>query len=244
MRAAVLAFALLLVACNASWAQSTPSPDPVEIRLGDNPPPPPPNDREQSDTVEHFLAARQRGSIDSTMKADARAMLHGATAIPDESLFGRSGRSIAAFDFRDESVQKDDSGNFEVSVYLLLAGPDSRVVESRDETLAFARFGDDYACTAIRPTNVIAWEEDSVVETARSLEASKALDRATRYLQASAGERTHILAYSLADVERDSNGRVVVQCLRFQANLGKRGFDVTTTPLVVNRDDSVEVGSN
>jgi hypothetical protein len=244
MRAAVLAFALLLVACSASWAQNAPSPDPVEIRLGDDPPPPPPDDRAPANAVERFLAARQQGSIDSTMRADARAMLHGGQAVSDESLFGRPGQSIAAFDFHDESVQKDDSGNFEVSVYLLLAGPDGRVVESRDEMLAFRANGGDYACTAVQATNVIAWGEDGVVETARSLEASRALDRAERFLQAKAAERTHILAYSLADVERDKSGRVVVQCLRFQANLGKRGFDVTTTPLVVNRDDSVEVGSN
>jgi len=244
MRVAVLAFALLLVACTACWAQSTSSPDPTEIRLGDDLPPPPPNDREPFDAVERFLAARQQGSIDSTMRADARAMLHTGQTVPDESLFGRAGQSIAAFDFHDESVQKDDSGTFEVSVYLLLAGRDGRVVESRDETLVFSRVGDDYACTTVRATNVIAWAEDSVVETARSLEASRALDRAERFLQAKAGERTHILAYSVADVARDSGGRVVVQCLCFQADLGKRGFDVTTTPLVVNRDDSVQVESN
>jgi len=244
MRAAVLAIVLLLVACTASWAQSTPSPDPTEIRLGDDPPPPPPNDREPSDAVERFLAARQQGSIDSTMRSDAHAMLHMSQPLSDESLFGRTGQSIAAFDFHDESVQKDDAGNFEVSVYLLLAGRDGRVVESRDETLAFSRVGDEYACTAVRATNVIAWGEDGVVEAARTLEASRALDRAEQFLQARAGERAHILAYSLADVARDGNGRVVVQCLCFQADLGKRGFDVKTTPLVVNRDDSVQVESN
>lgn len=250
MRVAVLAFVLLLVACTASWAQNAPtpdpanSPDPTEIRIGVDAPPPPPDDRDASDAVERFLAARQQGSIDPTLRADARGMLHGKPAVSDENLFGKTGQSIAAFDFHDESVQMDESGNFEVSVYLLLAGAEGRVVESRDETLSFQRIGDDYACTAVRPTNVISWGEAQVLETARSLEASGALDRAEHYLQAKAGERTHILAYSLSDVERDGNGRVVVQCLRFQANLGKRGFDVTTTPLVVNRDDSVQVESN
>src|SRR5262245_58384384 len=178
MRAAVLAFAFLLVACTASWAQNTPPPDPTEIRLGNDAPPPPPNDHAEAEATEQFLAARQQGSIDSTLRGNARAMLRAEKATSDENLFGRAGQSIAAFDFHDESVQKNESGGFQVSVYLLFAGRDGRVVESRDETLSFSESQGDYVCTAVRATNVIAWGEDGVVETARSLEASRALDRA------------------------------------------------------------------
>ena len=182
--------------------------------------------------------------MDPSMARNARSKVHAAEPIGDEVLFGRKGQTIAAFDFHDESIETSESGGFRISVYLLFSDSNGRVVESRDETLTFSKHGRTYDCTALRAVNVIAWGQEGVLEAARTLEATRELVRAERSLHALPTVRTRILAYSLADVERSTDGKVVVQCLRFQANLGKRGFDVTTTPLVVTRDDSVQIESN
>jgi hypothetical protein len=243
MRVAVLVSTLLCFVAASPVEPDTTS-QATEIRIGEGASPHAPNDRVRAEAVEGFLAARQEGSIHPSMTAGARSMVQSVEPIRDEVLFAHKGQTIAAFDFHDESIETAAYGGFQVSVYLLLADSDGRVVESRDETLTFSERGGSTVCTGLRAVNVIAWGQEGVLETARSLEASHELDRAEHFLHTIAEERTHILSYSLADVERGADGKVVVQCLRFQANLGKRGFDVTTPPLVVSRGDSVQVESN
>ena len=118
-------------------------------------------------------------------------------------------------------------------------------MESRDEDLTFSKAGDTYVCEAIRVTNLIEWSQADVLEAARSLGASKELDEAQRYVRESAAAKTARVAYSFADVQKNADGRIVVQCLRFKSDPGRRGFDVTTAPIVLSRsDDSIRVEPN
>ncbi len=216
--------------------------DVAEIRLGATPPPPPAVDRAKVKAVERFLAARQAGSLDRAAAPRARALLRMKERPDDAALFGSGGTTLAAFDFRDEAIATAEAGRFHVTVYLLFAGPKGQVVESRDESLSFRREGEGFVCTSLFGTNVIAWGQEGVSEAAESLGLSRELDFAEDRCREWTGKRSEIMAYSLADVQRGSDGRVVVECLRFRASLGRRGFGVSTAPIVLTRtSDSIRV---
>jgi hypothetical protein len=219
-------------------------PSVTEIRLGAPAPPAPSVDKTMVEAVEHFLAARQSASADPSHASRVRGLVTTKEHLDDATLFGPKGSSLAAFDFHDESIAPAEHGQFRVSVFLLFADAAGMVVESRDEELAFLRTGDHYTCEALRATNVIAWSQEEVLQAARSIGVSKELDEAQRVLRDSAAAKT-LIAYSLADVQKDPNGKVVVQCLRFKSDPGRRGFDVTTAPIVLSRsDDSIRVEPN
>jgi len=240
MKLAPLLCSLLLFAPSALA-----EPGVTEIRLGAPSPAPAPVDKAKVKAVERFLAARQTGSINRGLASRARALLSTKERLDDAALFGPKGSILAAFDFHDEAIEPAGAGRFRLSVFLLFANATGQVVESRDEELTFAKAGDSYVCGAIRVTNVIAWSQAEVLETARTLGASKELEEAQRYLRESSAGKNAQVAYSLADIQKNADGRIVVQCLRFKSDPGRRGFDVTTAPIVLSRsDDSIRVGPN
>jgi hypothetical protein len=240
MKLAPLLCSLLLFASSASA-----EPGVTEIRLGAPTPPPATIDKTKVKAVERFLAARQAGSNDRDLASRARALLRTKERLEDAALFGPKGSTLAAFDFHDEAIEPAGAGRFRVSVFLLFANAAGQVVESRDEELTFVKSGDSYVCGVLRVTNLIVWSQEDVLEAARSLGASKELDEAQRYLRESPAEKTARVAYSFADVQKNADGRIVVQCLRFKSDQGRRGFNVTTAPIVLSRsDDSIRVEPN
>ncbi len=195
--------------------------------------------------VERFLAARQTGSFDRDLASRARALVRTKERLDEETLFGPKGSVLSAFDFHDEAIEPAGAGRFRVSVFLLFANASGQVVESRDEELTLSRAGESYVCEGLRVTNRVEWSQAEVLEAARSIGASRELDEAQRYLRQSAAGKNARVAYSLADVQKGADGRIVVQCLRFKSDPGRRGFDVTTAPIVLSRsDDSIRVVPN
>lgn len=240
MKLAPLLCSLLLFVSSASA-----EPGVTEIRLGTPAPPPAAIDKTKVKAVERFLAARQTGSNDRDLASRARALLRTKERLDDAALFGPKGSTLAAFDFHDEAIEPAGAGRFRVSVFLLFANAAGQVVESRDEELTLIKSRDSYVCEALRVTNLIAWSQEDVLEAARSLGALKELDEAQRSLRESPAAKTARVAYSFADVQRNADGRIVVQCLRFKSDPGRRGFAVTTAPIVLSRsDDSIRVESN
>jgi len=240
MKHAPLLCSLLLFASSA-FAE----PGVTDIRLGTPAPAPASVDKAKVKAVERFLAARQTGSTDRDLTSRAHALLKTKERLDDATLFGPKGSILAAFDFHDEAVEPAGAGRFRVSVFLLFANGAGQVVESRDEELTFARAGDTYICEGLRVTNRVEWSQTDVLEAARSLGATRELDEAQRYLRQSVTGKGARVAYSLANVQKNADGRIVVQCLRFKSDPGRRGFDVTTAPIVLSRsDDSIRVEPN
>jgi len=221
-------------------------PDVPEIRLGTPPPSEPPVDPAKIHAVEAFLAARQIGSLNRDHAAPARALIHTTDPLNDATLFGPKGATLAAFNFEDESIAQVGFGHFSVSAYLLFANGSGQIIESRDEDLVFAQEGDRYVCTFLHAVNMITWTQDGVRDEAAALGASAEFERAQRQLSDGALGHDRLTTYSLADVERGPGGRVVVQCLRFRSDPGKRGFQVTSAPIVLYRSsgDSIRIESN
>jgi hypothetical protein len=242
MRPASLAF-LLLVAATPAFAGTDPGPDSTaatEIQLGDDaaPPPPAPEDfRVQA--VEGFLADRQRASIARTHTGVGASHATGPQGATDEELYGPKGSHLIAFDFAPEAAESEGSTHFRVPVYLLFADEDGAVVESRDETLDFSETDGTWACAARRTSAQMSWMDDGVLDAAESLGVSEELTEAERHLHDWTVGRKESLAYSVADIAKENGGRVVVTCLRYTAEFGRRGFDVTSTPLVLSREQGV-----
>ena len=240
MKHAPLLCSLLLFASSA-FAE----PGVTDIRLGTPAPPPPPVEKAKVKAVERFLAARQTGSIDRNLAAKARALVRTKERLDEETLFGPKGSVLSAFDFHDEAIEPAGAGRFRVSVFLLFANASGQVVESRDEELTLSRVSESYVCEGLRVTNRVEWSQADVLEAARSIGASRELDEAQRSLRQSAAGKNARVAYSLADVQKGADGRIVVQCLRFKSDPGRRGFDVTTAPIVLSRSgDSIRVEPN
>ena len=251
MRPASIAL-LLLVAATSAYAAghsrrssdnstaATPSPgDVTEIRLGEEPPPPPAVDPARIHAIERFLSARQDGSL-------ARAKGHGlrVPSVPlkgatPEELFGPKAARLVAYDFQDDAIESTGPGRFQVTAYLLFANESGEVVESRDETLAFAGSAGAWGCVSRATTASMTWSSDGVLDTAESLGVSDELREACVHLRDWTIGRNLALAYSVADIAKEENGRVVIQCLRFTAAAGHRGFDVNATPLVLTRERGV-----
>lgn len=236
MKLEFLVLSLLFLASTA-----VAEPDVTEIRLG-TPPPSAPIDRTKVGAVEQLLAARQRASIDPALAPHARALVKAAERVSNAILFGPDGGTQAAFNFHDEGIESMGSGRFQVLVYILFANPEGQVVESRDERLTFSKQGNAYVCTDIRTANVITWAQAGVRDAARAIGATREFDRAETFLRDWTAEPGTRMSYSLADVQDGADGTVVVQCLRFKARPGKRGFDVSTAPIVLSRNnDSIRI---
>ena len=230
---------ILTVATPHSRAAS----DVAEIRLGEAPPAAPKANRDIVHAVERFLAARQDASIDRSLAGRARSLL--ATKAEDGVLFGPPDASLVAFDFHDDAIEALGSGRFRVTAYLLFSDDAGQVVESRDETLVFSSREGGAVCTELKTTNSIAWNQEGISEAAKNIGASLELDRANRYLREGSRGGDNFLAFSVADVTRETGGKVLIQCLRFKSQAGKRGFEVSASPLVLTRTaDSIRVETN
>lgn len=229
MRRALLIFLLALLATPVLAG-----PAGFDIQLGTEPPAPKPTDPARIAAVERFLSARQAGSQDAKQRAAARALL--AAKADDEALFGPRYGSLLAYDFHDRAIESTGPGTFRVRAYLLFAGKEGVVVESRDETLTFAARGQGWVCTAMKPTGTMVWDRNGLDETADRLDAADALARAENVLHAWATRQRGGAAYSVADIQRSGDGRIRVQCLRFIASRGRRGFEAQDSTLVLVRD--------
>jgi len=217
----------------------------TEIRLGTPPPPPATIDRAKVKAVEHFLAARQQASTNRKRVGEVRRLMAVSPSPDEATLLGDRGTALTAFDFQNEAIESASSGRFEVPVYLLFANPKGEVVESRSERLTFSRRGDSYVCSALQATDVIVWWPDAVSDAAISLGVAEEYMRAQAFLAEAASDRTRALAYSLADVQKSDNGAVIVQCLRFESDRGKRGFAVNDAPIVLTRSGGmIRIESN
>jgi len=231
----------LLTALLSIFLLSTPvlaDTEPTEIRLGKAPAPPPAVDSNKIRAVERFLAARQTASIDRSRGSDPRRFLDGSAKVDDETLTGAKGQRLVAFDFNDAAIEAAGAGRFRVRIYLLFADSDGRVVESRDETLLFSGEKSAYVCVSVKPTSVMHWESSEVEKSADALSAKDALAQVQDFLRSWASRQTGISAYSVEEIYPAGEAKLLVPCLRFTAEHGKRGYDVLDSPLVLSRSAS------
>ena len=232
----LLALALPCGAPGALGAPGGPADKAVsEIRLGKAPAPAPKPDPAIARAVERFLAARQSASVDRSREAAARRFVSGAVKVDAATLAGKSGQTIMAFDFRDGEIERLGSGRFRVAVYILLADQQGRVVESRDEVLTFAGGAGGYLCTSLRTAGVMSWDSGEALKSADRLRARDALERGNEFLLDWAKRQTRPAGYSIEDVYAAGAARVMIPCLRFTAEFGKRGYDVVDSPLIMRR---------
>lgn len=234
-------FSLLLLALLASapalaGTDSGADGSATEIRLGQAPPPPPAVDPSRVNAVERYLAARQSGSIARSKGRMAKLPALAPKSATAEELYGPKEAHLLAFDFQNESVESSGAGRFQVTAFLLFADESGQVVESRDESLVFSGKSGAWSCASRQTTASMTWNSGGVFDSASLLGVSEELRQAETHLREWTIGRRQALAYSVADVAKERDGRVVVQCLRFTADPGRRGFDVDSAPLVLTRD--------
>lgn len=227
-----LVFLAIMTPCFSSGVLAEEAPR--EIRLGQPPPPAPKPDQAEVRAIERFLAARQSGSLDRSREAAARRFLAGGTKVDAATLVGERGETLAAFDFSDGAIVHLTSGRFRVPVYLLFTDDNGRVTKSRDEDLTFEGGRAAFTCASIKVRSAMSWDSGEVAKTADQLHAREALDRADDFLRTWAKRQTRPSAYSISDIYPDAPSRIVIPCLRFTAQLGKRGYDVVDLPLMMS----------
>jgi hypothetical protein len=185
--------------------------------------------------VERFLAARQSASADRSQERAARRFLTAAAKVDPATLVGEPGETLVAFDFRDTAIEHQAPGRFRATVYLLFANGEGRITRSRDEVLTFTGGPGGFFCASVKRTNAMSWDSDEIRKTAERLKASEGLDRAGDFLRAWATRQTRSAAYSIEDVYPAGRARIMIPCLRFTAEFGKRGYDVVDLPLMMSR---------
>jgi hypothetical protein len=209
--------------------------DVTEIRLGKEPPPPPRVDPAKVHAVTRFLGARQAASLDASRRGEARRLITPGAGADEATLVGAKGTRIIAFDFKDEALEPLGGGRFEVPVFILFADRTGSIVESRDERLTFAAQGGDFRCVSLKQINVMAWDKDAIEEEAASMNAKPALDRAEAFLREWAEREPRASGFSVKDLQKTDKGTLLVQCRRFTAEVGRRGYDVIDSPLVLTQ---------
>jgi hypothetical protein len=222
----------LLMACPGWVAAGAP---PAEIRLGKASTLEPKADPAQVRAIERFYAARQSASIDRSRLPVARRMITGGATMDAATLVGGPGQILTAFDFTDGAIERTGTGRFRVSVYVLFADHQGKVVQSRNEVLAFAGEKGAWTCSSLQTASVMEWASEPVAKTAARLHMSQALDHANEILQEWATKQTQLAAYSIEDVYPTAVNRVMIPCLAFSAVAGKRGYDVVDTPIMMRR---------
>jgi len=225
----------LTIACPAPALRASASDPPTEIRLGKQAVPAPKANPEAMRAVERFFAARQSASLDRTRLAAARRLITSAVRADDATLAGTPGQRLLAFDFTERAIERLASGRFRVSVYLIFADRQGKVVESRDEALVFTGQGGSYVCASLKTASVMHWDSDEVVKGAARLKASEALDRANESLKEWTQQQNRLAAYSIEDVYPGGTGRIMIPCLKFTAEPGKRGYEVVDSPIMIRR---------
>jgi hypothetical protein len=245
MKRLLLVITLLLLAAPAVASSTAPQPGLADIVLGTPSTPAAQADPAQVKAVERFLAARQEGSIHRKRQDEARRLMAMKARPSEETLFGPRGATITAYDFENESIEAFDRTHFQVPVYTILANPDGQVVSSRTEMLTFVRNDGGWLCSDLHPIDSIQWWPAALSDAAKSLGAGEEYMRAQSFLREARSQDRQALAYSLADIQR-TDDRVVVQCLRFASDVGKRGFEINDTPIVLSRsaDGLIRIESN
>lgn len=241
MRHAALLCAFLLAASTARADADVPT-----IRLGEAPPTPTAADPTTVQAVERFLVARQEASVSRIKSSDLRRRMAGSRQFDDEILAGPRGAILLAFDFEDADLPARAArvSRFRIPVYLLFTKEDGEVVESRTEQLTFVAAGGGWACADIVPTDVVSWDVSGTIDEANAAGIGAQLDVLRQHLQSSS-RHDSLVGYSLADVERGGDGRVIVHCIRYSAARGRRGFEVEDEPVVlVKHDGSYRIDSN
>ena len=209
---------------------------PAEIRLGKAASADTPKaDPAQVRAVERFYAARQSASLDRARLGAARALIVGGAKMDAATLAGDPGRMLLAFDFPDGAVERLAPGRFRVSVYVLFADRQGRVVQSRDEIVTFAGERSGYTCASLKIASLMQWTSEHVEKTAARLHVSQALDHADEILNEWATQQKQLAAYSIEDVYPTGVNRVMIPCLAFSATAGTRGYDVVDTPIMMRR---------
>ncbi|HEY2924415.1 MAG TPA: hypothetical protein VGJ98_05545 [Candidatus Eisenbacteria bacterium] len=227
---------ILLAAFFPCAASSAPAGEPpAEIRIGKAPPPAPRPDPATLRAIERFMAARQSASIDRSRETAARRWLTGAAKVDAATLAGGPGQRLVAFDFNDSSVERLDGGRFRVSVYVLFADRQGRVAESRDELLTFTGGSGGFVCASLKKTSVMHWDSEEAMKSAARLQSRDALERADEFLKSWAQQQTRLGAYSIEGVYPAGSGRIMIPCLKFTAEPGKRGYDVVDSPIIMRR---------
>jgi hypothetical protein len=220
--------------------------DVTEIRLGtpaDSGPAT--SNQDEAEAVEAFLAARQAASADRSLADRARSYMRTGREIDSGTLFGSKGASLVAFDYKDEAIEFLGPDRFRVVVSILFADSDGHVEESRDESLTFSGAPGSYVCTDLTPVNRIVWSEEGIAEAARGLGAVLDLDLVQRHLRESMKVDSDFAGYSMADVEKRQDGALAVRCIEFHAKPGRRGYDVTSSTVILQRSgDSIRIETN
>jgi len=217
---------------------------PEIVLVGEVPPPPPRGDTSGEDAVEAYLAERQEGSAGRARRQNVNRRDTDPMNATAEELYGPEGTRLVAFDFTTDIAESADDSRFTATVYLLFANDAGQVVESRDETLVFTGYGMDWNCVSRKTSGSIEWSDERVVEAATALGVAEEFGQAESHLREWTAETSQGLAYSLSDVVKEEDGRVVVQCLRFKGDPGRRGFDIDIEPLVLTRDGGVFRGES
>jgi hypothetical protein len=232
----ILLFIASALPCGAPGTPRAPADEAIsEIRLGKPAVPAPKPDPATTRAVERFLAARQSASVDRYREAGARRLLSGTVKADAATLVGKPGQTMVAFDFRDGAIERLGSGRFRVQAYLLFADVSGRIVESRDEALTFTGGAGGYLCTSLKTASVMSWDSSEAFKSASRLRARDALERANEFLLDWAKRQTSPAGYSIEDVYAAGAMRVMIPCLRFTAEFGKRGYDVVDSPLIMRR---------
>jgi hypothetical protein len=232
----ILSAALLLASALPCGAPGAPADKAIsEIRLGKPPAPVPKPDPVNARAVERFLAARQSASVDRSRDAAARRLIGAGVKVDATTLAGSPGQTLLAFDFRDGAIERLGNGRFRVPVYLLFADQQGRIVESRDEMLTFTGGAGGYLCTSLKTTSVMSWDSAEAAKSAAKLGARDALERGNEFLLDWAKRQTRPAGYSIEDVYAAGAARVLIPCLRFTSDFGKRGYDVVDSPLIMRR---------
>jgi hypothetical protein len=234
MRLASLLLSLALVAAPAVAETGVP-----EIRIvGEAPPAPAEPSPAAVKAVERFLSLRQEASVVRAKSSSVRRVMASGPQVNDETLVGPRGATLAAFDFKDADLPaaRSRATRFDVPARVLFAGADGQVVESRTEALTFVASGGGWACSKIVPTNVITWDSMEALERASGTGIAGEIGRLKAFLTGAATKKRTVV-YSVANVGRGANGTVVVQCLRYTAETGRRGFDVSDAPVVLSKQN-------
>jgi hypothetical protein len=151
------------------------------------------------------------------------------------TLAGEPGQILVAFDFPDGAIEKLGGGRFRLAVYLLFADRQGKVVQSRDEVLAFVPQAGGYACAALLTASTMNWDSNAIVKGAARLHCSQALEEADASLREWATRQTRLAAYSIEDVFPAGSGRIMIPTLKFTAAQGKRGYDEVDSPIMMRR---------
>ncbi|TMQ51103.1 MAG: hypothetical protein E6K71_00860 [Candidatus Eisenbacteria bacterium] len=239
--------ALVLLAAGFAPAGAPGDEPPTEIRLGKPKAPAPRPDPSYARAAERFLAARQSASIDRSREPAARRWLPKAVKVDTATLIGSPGQRLVAFQLPEGGIEPLGIGGFRATVYLLFADAQGRVAETRDEVLTFVGSRETYVCGALKTASTMRWDSEDVRKSAERLHSREAYERADEFLKDWVNQQRRTAAYSMQDFYPAGSGKIMIPCLRFTAEVGKRGYEVLDSPIIMKRGPrgyQIEIASN